>query len=81
MKFREEVRVLTYFVPFSLSFAVYFGFIWLLFSEHVIVLTHISSSTDIGKILMLVPRKLPVSTSAFPGRGDSGFVPASVLTT
>lgn len=47
----------------------------------IVGLTHISSSTDIGKMLMLEPRKLPVSTNAFPGRGDSGFVPAIVLTT
>lgn len=46
-----------------------------------IVVTHISSVTDIGKMLVLVPRKLPVSTKALPGKGDSGFVPASVLTT
>lgn len=45
------------------------------------MVTHISSSTDIGKMLTLVPRKLPASTNAFPGRGDSVFVPAIVLTT
>lgn len=45
------------------------------------MVTHISSVTDIGKMLVLVPRKLPVSTKAFPGKGDSGFVPASVLMT
>lgn len=31
-------------------------------------------------MLLLAPRKLPVSTRAFPGSGDNGLVPASMLT-